>query len=375
MKRTILQLKERLPRLVADNLLFVAVVIVPTVLSGVYFGFIASDVYTSESAFVVRSPERQIASPLGSLLQGVGFSGAHEDSFSVQDYILSRDALQVLNEKVALGRNYESSSVDRLSRFAGIDPDNSFEALHRYYQNMIKVQTDAASSITNLTVKAFDAKTAQAANRVLLEKSEELVNRLNERGRQDMIKYAVSEVSQAAAKAQVAALSLSTYRNSQGVLDPERQATVQLQQVAKLQDEVIATTVQLAQLRSSTPGNPQIPALANRAKTLRDEMAKESAKATGGQRSLTNKAAEFQRLSLEAEFANKQLTSALASLEVARNQAQRQQVYLERIAQPSLADVAQAPYRMRNFIATFVLGLVAWGILSMLVAGIKEHRD
>ena len=86
---------------------------------------------------------------------------------------------------------------------------------------------------------------------------------------------------------------------------PERQATAQLQSVAKLQDELIATSVQLAQLQSSTPRNPQIPALISRSQTLRSEMAKETAKATGGDRSLANKAAEFQRLSLEAEFANK----------------------------------------------------------------------
>jgi capsular polysaccharide transport system permease protein len=97
-------------------------------------------------------------------------------------------------------------------------------------------------------------------------------------------------------------------------------------------------------------------------------------KVTGGNKSLSNKAAEFQRLSLDAEFANRQLASALASLENARNEAQRQQVYLERISQPSLPDVAQEPRRLRNTFATFVLGLVAWGILTMVVAGIKEHQ-
>ena len=58
-----------------------------------------------------------------------------------------------------------------------------------------------------------------------------------------------------------------------------------------------------------------------------------------------------------------------------RAEAQRQQVYLERIAQPSLPDVAQEPRRMRSILSTFLLGLMAWGILSMLVAGVREHQD
>lgn len=362
-------------RLGGINRLFLATVVLPTFLATVYFGLFASDVYTSESRFVVRSPERQSTSPLGIFLRGAGFSRAQDDSYTVQDFVLSRDALRILVDQMALGDAYARKDVDIFSRFAGLDMDDSFEALHRFYQKMLKVQTDSASSITTLSVKAFTAKDAFAANRLLLLQSEALVNRLNERGRQDMIRYAQAEVSQAEADAKAAALAVSRYRNQQGVVDPERQATVQLQQVNKLQDELIATTTQLAQLRTFTPQNPQIPALQNRAKTLREEIGKETSKVTGGRSSLANKAGDFQRVMLEAEFANKQLSSTMASLENARNEAQRQQVYLERIVQPSLPDVAQEPRRIRNILAVLALGLVAWGISSMVLAGVREHQD
>ena len=365
-------IKKRIARI---NRLFLLTVVAPTALAILYFGLIASDVYTSESRFVVRSPERQSTSVLGNFLRGAGFARAQDDSYSVHEYILSRDALTVLNTRLGLGKAYGSNGVDPVSRFAGLDPDNSFEALHRYYQKMVTVLTDSNSSITTLTVKAFTAKDAVDVNRLLLEQSEALVNRMNERGRKDLIRYASAEVALAAEQAKEAAQALSSYRNAQGVVDPERQATVQLQQVAKLQDELIATTTQLAQLRQFTPSNPQIPSLQNRAKTIQGEIDKESGKATGGSRSLTKKSGDFQRLTLDADIANKQVASAMASLENARNEAQRQQVYLERIAQPSLPDVAQEPRRVRNIFATLALGLVAWGILSMLLAGVREHQD
>jgi capsular polysaccharide transport system permease protein len=357
------------------NALFVLTVVLPTALAVAYFGFIASDVYTSQSSYVVRSPEKPSSGNLGGLLKGAGFSSARDESFTVQSYILSRDALKVLTDEVAIGTAYASSEVDLLNRFGGLDADNSFEALHRYYQNKVTVLTDTATSISTLTVKAFTAQDAQLANKVLLRESEALVNRLNERGRKDLIRFAQKEVDHAAAKAKSAALSLSAYRNRQGVIDPERQATAQLQQVAKIQDELLATTTQLAQIKALTPKNPQIPVLEHRVRLLRQEMAKETAKVMGDQKSLSGKAAEFQRLALETDFANKQLASALASLESARNEAQRQQVYLERISQPSLPDVAQEPRRVRNIFATLLLGLMAWGILSMLVAGVREHQD
>ena len=108
--------------------------------------------------------------------------------------------------------------------------------------------------------------------------------------------------------------------------------------------------------------------------TLQTEIAKEMEKITGGENSLASKAAEYERLALEREFADKQLAGALASLELARNEAQRQQLYLETIAKPSLPDGPMYPRRLRGVLTTFVLGLVAWGILSMLLAGVREHQ-
>ena len=356
--------------------LFWVTVFFPTVTSAVYFGLFASDIYTSESQFVVRSPQRSSASSgLGMLLQGGGFSKAQDDSYSVHQYSISRDALATLVQELGVDKTYSDKKIDIFSRFAGIDPDNSFEALHRYYQKMVSVKTDSASSISTLSVKAFSANEAWAANSLLLKQSEELVNRLNDRGRKDMITYAKAEVEIAAEKAKQAALALSTYRDQEGVLDPEREGAVLLQQVSKLQDELIATTTYLSQLQAFTPQNPQIPSLLNRIDTLRKEILKETGKAAGGKKSLAGKAASFQRLALDAELTSKQLASAIASLETARNEAQRQQVYLERIAQPSLPDVAQEPRRLRSVLATFFMGLVAWGILSMLVAGVREHQE
>lgn len=367
-----MSLKHRLSRI---NRLFLLTVAAPTVVATVYFGLMASDVYVSESRIVVRSPEKQVATGLGALLKGAGFSRAQDDSYTVRDYVLSRDALKEIDDALAVRKAFSSTSVDRVSRFGGLDFDTSFEALHRYFQKKVDVQQDSASSITTLTVRAYSAQDAQNINQKLLELSEGLVNRLNERGRQDLIRSAAFEVAESEKKSKAAALALSAYRNAKGVVDPERQATVQLQQVAKLQDELIITKTQLAQLRTFTPQNPQIPALEKRASTLQAEIEVENTKVAGGERSLANKAAEFQRLALEREFADRQLATALASLEQARNEAQRKQVYIERIAQPSLPDIALEPRRLRSILATFVLGLVAWGILSMLLAGVREHQD
>ena len=363
-------------RLSGINSLFLLTVLVPTAISIIYFGLITSDVYISESRFVVRSPQRQAPSGLGALLQGAGFSRSQDDTYSVHDFMLSRDALEKLNSKLALDKMFSSPNVDLFSRFAALGMEDNFEALHRYYQKRVAIDTDSTSAISVLKVSAYKAEDAYNINAVLLEMGENLINQLNERGRQDMIRFATSEVEIAEKKAKSAALALSGYRSDKAVFDPERQSALQLQLVSKLQDELIATKAQLDQVRIFTPENPQIPALQARAKGLQTEMDVQMAKvAGGGSSSLTNKAADYERLALDRTFADKQLGAALASLEQARNDAQRKQLYLERIVQPNKPDVAVEPRRLRAILATFVLGLLCWGVLSILVAGMREHKD
>src|SRR4030095_11474604 len=88
----------RLRRLLGRvDAIFVVTVIIPTVLASVYYGLVASDVYTSESRFVIRSPQRSAPSGLGAILQGTVFASSDNDAYSVHDFIRSRDALRELD--------------------------------------------------------------------------------------------------------------------------------------------------------------------------------------------------------------------------------------------------------------------------------------
>ncbi|NMW18880.1 MAG: hypothetical protein HKK66_07665 [Chlorobiaceae bacterium] len=365
------QLKTRLAKI---NSLFLGTVIIPTLLSIIYFGFIASDIYISESRFVVRNPERQIPTGLGAIIQGAGFSRSQDDTYNVQEFMLSRDALSKINYQINLREAFARSGIDIFSRFNALGLDNSIEALFRFYQNHVEINLNTSSSIAVLKVKAFNTDDAYRMNEMLLQMGEQFINRLNERGRQDLIRFASSEVDIAVEKAKAASRKLSTFRNKQGIFDPEKQSGLQLQQISKLQDELIASKTQLSQVQAFTPDSPQLPALKNRIGSIQASIESEMAKVAGGSTSLTNKAVEYEMLALERAVADKQLAAAMASLEQARSDAQRKQLYLERIVQPNKPDIAIEPYRLRGILSVFLLGLVVWGILTMLIAGVREHH-
>jgi BexC/CtrB/KpsE family polysaccharide export inner-membrane protein len=357
-----------------DHWLLLLTVIIPTSVAILYYGFLASDVYVSESRFVVRSPDKPSMTGLGVLLKSTAFSNAGDEIYAADDYIQSRDALRALNRDGYVVRAYSRPDVSVFDRFNPLGMDGSFEALYDYFRKRVRVDYDSSSAITALTVRAYTPEAAQRLNAQLLGLAEETVNRLNRRGRVDVVELSEQEVQDAEEAERRTAVALAQFRNASGIIDPEKQASVQLQMISKLQDELIGSRMQLLQLKSIAPDNPQIPVLQTRVAGLAREIDRQVDYVAGSRKSLSATAANYQRLQLDRDFAEKRLAAAMTSLQDAKAEARRKQAYVERIAQPSIPDKAEEPRRLRGIFATLVLGLIAWAILSMLLAGVREHH-
>lgn len=355
--------------------LFWLTVILPTLFSVLYFGLMASDVYISESSFVVRSPRNQAAmSGVGALLQGSGFARSQDDTYTVQEYMRSRTALEQLQQTLPVRTFYENKG-DWLSRFNPFGLNGSQEGFYRYFKDRLNADFDSVSGIATLRIRAFDAEEGQQINIALLKQGEELINRLNERARKDTVDYAEQAVREAEENVSNTAAALSEYRIEHKIFDLPAQSNVQLSLISTLKSELIRVETQLAQLLSITPDNPQVAALKMREKSLKAEIAQQTKTLAGSDNSIATQSADYQRLVLANELAQQQLTAAMASLQNTRGEADRQQLYLEIINQPSKPDWALEPYRLYNILATFIIGLMLYGIFSLLIASVREHKN
>lgn len=365
--------KKRFPKISG---LFWVTVIIPTLLSTVYFGCVASDRFISQSSFVVRSPSSQSSlNGLGAILQGTGFSRAQDDIYTVQEYMGSRSALDELRKSLPVREFYEKKG-DIFSRFNGLGLWGEEEAFYQYYRNKLNIQFDAVSGISTLSVTSFDANESRKINAALLRQGEVLINQLNDRARTDTVRYAQEMVKHAEDRVKEASQNLTDYRIKNGVFDLKAQSEVQMGLVSKLQDELIVIQTQLDQVRAVTPENPQIPGLEAREKSLRKEISQQlKAISGGGDSSLSNQASDYQRVYLENQLAEQQLAAAMTSLESAKAEAERKQLYLEVISQPNHPDMAQEPKRLYNIVATLIIGLMLYGIVSLLTASVREHKN
>lgn len=355
--------------------LFWLFVLIPTICSSVYFGFFASDVYISQSSFVVRSPKNQASlSGIGAILQNSGFARAQDDTYTVQEFIRSRTALAEL-EKTLPVKQYYQDKGDFLSRFdpLGLFPEQ--EAFYQYFQKYQSINFDSVTGIATLNIRAFDAEDAQKISLSLLEQGEEFINQLNERARKDTISFAEQTVKDAEKRVNEAALALSTYRIKNGVFDLQSQSEVQMGLISSMQSELINIQTQLDQVRSVAPNNPQVKTLMARERSIKAEIQKQTNQVLGGGNSIASQTAEYQRLILDNTLAQQQLTTAITSLQNTKAESERQQLYLEVISKPSKPDLALEPYRLYNILATFFIGLILYGVFSLLIASVREHKN
>ncbi|MGB3797142.1 MAG: capsule biosynthesis protein [Alteraurantiacibacter sp.] len=350
-------------------------VILPSLVATIYYGFIAADIYVSETRFVIKAPDRQQSSggSIGAILQSTGLGSGEEQASEIIGYLRSRNALSDLSDRVEVREAFSSPEADVFSRFPLIYQSQSFEDLYEYYGSMVTVMPDSDTGLTVLTVNAFTPEDAQNLNRGLLELSEALVNRLNTRVNSKAIEEAGDRVEVAQQRVREARIGLGAYRNSAQILDPEQQGLGMLAVSNELITQETALRAQLAEIRRTAPNHPSIPALRERITAVSQQVAAQTGRAVGTPDGLASRVSEYENLVVEQEFATQMLTAANAALEQARAEALQQQYYLERVVEPNLPDDAILPSRIKNILAVIFASLCLYLVVWMLVVGILEH--
>ncbi len=347
-------------------------VIVPTLMVAGYLYGVAADQYVSEARFVVRGrAEVTTGGGLGSVLAQTGLGNQSSDTQTVREFMVSHDAARRLNERMPLIDIFRRPEADPWARAWHTEP----ERLARYLNGMISVSHETNVGIMTLRVRSFRPEDSRAIANEMLRLGEDLVNRLSERSREDALNVARNEVVIAERRVLAARAALAEFREREQSLD----ATGQLRAAADRQEQIEAVlTAARTEFRERSrfmrPDNPALVTIRNRVAALEEQLASERSRQTiGGGGGVTQRLAAYEPLMLEREFADRQLASATLSLENARVEAQRQQLYLARVVEPNLAVYALYPKKILGVLSVFAGLCVAFGIAWLLIAGLREH--
>jgi len=367
---------------------FLILVVLPTMLVGVYYAIFAADQYMVETRFSVRSATASLG---GGLLGSLGFGlggGSSNDTFIILEYIHSRGILKNIDERIGLKKRYRKPANDF---YAALPDDIADEDFLDYWKSMVKVSLDQTSHILTVKIFAFTPGDAKDIASAILSESERMINILSEKARQDAVAYALSEVRKAEKRVQAVRQKFLKFRNATQQIDPAKQAQVQVLLVGKLEEQLVTLRTKLAETRSYLSEKaPSVIFLRNRIKAVKEQIAaekrklgKKTADKSGGAEhdargsmddgSLSKTLSEYEALVVEREFAEKFYISALKGLEEARLLANRQQRYLATFEQPYLPDSALYPKRFRNTMFVFLALSLIWGLGSLMTQSIRDR--
>ena len=351
-------------------------VILPACLTAGYFWLLAADRYESEAKFILRTPGRATANAsVSNLMQSAGVTRTNDDGYIVREFLESRDAVAFLEKRVQLRQVFGAAWRDPLWGYPALFRSDSDERLFEHYERMMSANFDSTTGVSTLKVQAFAPQDAQRLTTALLEAAEALVNRLNERARRDATALAESEVDRMRQRTLAAQGALTTFRERERLIDPSQATLAVVEAIARLSTSAAEVSVQINELAKSSPNAPQIASLRNRRAAIESQIASERQRLAGDAQSIAPRIAEYERLMLEREFAERSLMAAMTAVELARVEAQRHQVYLERVAEPSRPDYAAYPLRIVWTLASLVMGFMAWRIWRVVSGDIRRHGE
>ena len=351
------------------------VVGIPTLIAAIYYGSIASDVYVSEARFAIRSAKGPVGGTgLAAILSSPIVSGGGQDSMVIADYVHSRDMLAEVQTRFDLRAHYASGKVDFVSR---LDADASDEEALDYFIDQVDVLRDSQSDVLTLRSRAYDAETARNLAALIIELSERLVNTMSGRMERDALATAQAEVARTAEQVRRASQALTGFQNTNLSMNPAAESSALLGMVSGLEQRIVETRSEIGEKRAFMHADaPAIVSLENRLNALERQLRLEKGRLVGadGQSTEMNVLlADYQPLVLTLELAQQQYTSALASLEIARVEAQRKKQYLVTFIEPSLPDSAVEPRRFKGVMTVTVFAFLIYLIGGLLWSALRDH--
>ena len=353
--------------------------LLPVLVSAWYLWGRAADQYASYMGFTVRQEDAASATDLLGGLTALTSGGGSKDTDILYEFIESRELVSEIDRALDLRAVY-ARPVERDPVFA-FDPGGSVEDLVDYWRRMVRIDYDSNSGLMELRVLAFAPADAQAIGTRILEESSRLINELSVSAREDATRYARQDLDQAVERLKEAREAVTAFRSRHQIADLETDIQSQMGVLATLQQQLAEALIELDLLEdTSQPGDPRRAQLERRIAVIEERIADERTKfgpsigGTARGEDYATLIGEFERLTVDREFAEQSYIAALAAFDAARAEAQRQSRYLATFVRPTLAESAEYPQRAVILGIVTLFCLMGWSILALIYYSLRDRR-
>lgn len=355
---------------------FLAMVALPLAAAVFYLWFVARDQYQSEAAFSVRTEKLGGGGGgiLGALTSQFGTSGGAADGDVLYDFIRSQKMVETIDAKLGLETIYSREGDPWFALAHGETVEGKLDYWHR----MVDVSYDTSTNILTIAARAFSPGDAQAVVQAVLTESGNLVNALSDQARDDAIKNAVADLSDAEENLRTQRQKMAGFRRDNQMIDPQADIVGQAGVLNALQGQMAQAMVERDMLLTYADKTDQRVQQADRKiDAIRSRVNEERANlGMAGQSDVTPSEllGRYEELKVDLEFANAAYTQALANVAVARAEARRQARYLVPHVEPTLAAESRYPQRFLQAVLAAMALLFAWGIGFVVYYNMRDMR-
>lgn len=356
---------------------FIVAVVLPTLLFGLYATLWQSSRYVAETRLTVRAQHEKKtgtdAASMISKLTGGGADTSAQDAYIVLNYVKSRAIVADLGGRDYMEKKFARSGVDYFSR---LGRNANAEEIWKYWLSHISASVDTLSGILTVRADAFLPKDALDVARDIVRLSEQLVNKITLRNRGDALSRAELEVTLSRQMLAEAREKTLQFRNKNVIIDPGSRAKSIGEIMGKLTLERIDIVNALSTFSSSLDGDSPSQRLQRTRLAAIDQQLAELKKKladTEGSDTVSAQIATYERLRLDEQFAEKLYSIAQTSYYRARQELEKQQLYLITVVEPTLPESATYPKALINTVLLFCALLVAWAAISLIYASIEDH--
>ncbi|MEZ5913777.1 MAG: capsule biosynthesis protein [Paracoccaceae bacterium] len=367
--------RRRRRKLIALGTRLAFFVLLPTLLTAIYYFRFATPFYATKTEFVIQQaqPAGGAGGGLGGLFSGTSFATS-QDSIAVQGYLQSRDAMVRLDGDLGYRAHFSDPRIDAIQRLA---PGATNETAYKHYNKHVKIAYDPTEGIIKMEVAAADPHLSEAFSRALISYAEEQVDHLTQRLREDQMKGARESYESAEVKMLEAQRNLVDLQERSRVLSSEVEVGLITGQISALEAQLTQANLSLQEmLANRSPNQARVEPLKRRIATLETEIGNLRAKLTqsdeNGQ-SLAKIQGDLLVAHADVQTRQMMLTQALQQLETARIEANRQVRYLSLSVSPVAPDEATYPRALENTMVAFLIFGGLYLMLSMTASILREQ--
>jgi capsular polysaccharide transport system permease protein len=391
--------------------LFVMIVTVPTLLSAIYYAFLAAPQYQATvrmAVFTASVDAGEATSVLSDTIGGgngdekpgdlgklasnqgaakrivgqaeqlmrstLGRAGDGRDPYIVAAYIRSLAIIGDLNHDGWLTHVFADELADPLAR---MDGNASREILWRTFNRHVDARVDSLSGLITVNARTFSPATSKELVSRIVNASERLVNETRARSLNDATSIAEETLRRAETRYLDALSKVRQLRENVGVIDPGQGAMALAKALTEL--KVIKATLEMQYYgtkASVSADSPMARALAARIAATDKEIAeleKQIASVDATSSAVATYLAEFETLETERLLSQAAYQQAVASADRAQSQADRQAVYLVEFEPPRAPEESRYPRGWRIVLTVFICATALWSVVGLIGAGIRNH--